>query len=100
MVEAVQTGGPSGGCIPASLLDTTVDYDSLNKVGSMMGSGGMVVMAQETSMVEVGQFYMEFCRGETCGKCIPCRTGTVQLYALLTKILNKQATSLDLERLE
>ncbi len=99
-VKAVQTGGPSGGCIPASMLDTPVDYKSLSSVGSMMGSGGMVVMDKETSMVEVAQFYMEFCRGETCGKCVPCRTGTVQLYALLTKILNKQATSLDLERLE
>ncbi|NES69536.1 MAG: NADH-quinone oxidoreductase subunit L, partial [Okeania sp. SIO2D1] len=99
-VKAVQTGGPSGGCIPVSMLDTPVDYDSLSKVGSMMGSGGMVIMDKETSMVEVAQFYMEFCRGETCGKCIPCRTGTVQLYALLTKILNKQATSIDLERLE
>ncbi|NES75651.1 MULTISPECIES: NuoF family protein [Okeania] len=99
-VKAVQTGGPSGGCIPVSMIDTPVDYDSLSKVGSMMGSGGMVIMDKETSMVEVAQFYMEFCRGETCGKCIPCRTGTVQLYALLTKILNKQATSIDLERLE
>ncbi|GAB4239517.1 MAG: NADH-ubiquinone oxidoreductase-F iron-sulfur binding region domain-containing protein [Stanieria sp.] len=99
-VKAVQTGGPSGGCIPASMLDTTVDYDSLTKVGSMMGSGGMVVMDQETSMVEVAQFYMEFCRGETCGKCVPCRTGTVQLYGLLTKILNKQATQADLEKLK
>lgn len=99
-VKAVQTGGPSGGCIPASMLDTPVDYDSLSKVGSMMGSGGMVIMDKETSMVEVAQFYMEFCRGETCGKCVPCRTGTVQLYALLTKILNKQATYLDIERLE
>ncbi|NER07827.1 MAG: NADH-quinone oxidoreductase subunit L, partial [Okeania sp. SIO3C4] len=99
-VKAVQTGGPSGGCIPVSMLDTPVDYNSLSKVGSMMGSGGMVIMDKETSMVEVAQFYMEFCRGETCGKCIPCRTGTVQLYALLTKILNKQATALDLERLE
>ncbi|NEP40049.1 MAG: NADH-quinone oxidoreductase subunit L [Okeania sp. SIO2G4] len=99
-VKAVQTGGPSGGCIPVSMIDTPVDYDSLSKVGSMMGSGGMVIMDKETSMVEVAQFYMEFCRGETCGKCIPCRTGTVQLYALLTKILNKQATAIDLERLE
>ncbi len=99
-VKAVQTGGPSGGCIPASMLDTPVDYDSLNQVGSMMGSGGMVVMDKETSMVEVAQFYMEFCRGETCGKCVPCRTGTVQLYGLLTKILNKQATAADLAKLE
>lgn len=99
-VKAVQTGGPSGGCIPASLLDTPVDYNSLIKIGSMMGSGGMVVMDQETSMVEVAQFYMEFCRGETCGKCIPCRTGTVQLYGLLTKLLKKQATPADLAMLE
>jgi bidirectional [NiFe] hydrogenase diaphorase subunit len=99
-VKAIQTGGPSGGCIPASLLDTPVDYDSLTKVGSMMGSGGMVVMDQETSMVEVARFYMEFCREESCGKCIPCRAGTVQLYDLLTKILNKQATKADLEKME
>ncbi len=99
-VKAVQTGGPSGGCIPADLLDTSVDYESLSAVGSMMGSGGMVVMDDETSMVEVAQFYMEFCRGETCGKCVPCRTGTVQLYAMLSKILNRQATAADLTRME
>lgn len=99
-VKAVQTGGPSGGCIPSSLLDTPVDYDSLVAIGSMMGSGGMVVMGQDTNMVEVAQFYMEFCRGETCGKCIPCRTGTVQLYALLTKLLKRQATQADLDKLE
>ncbi len=99
-VKAVQTGGPSGGCIPASMLDTPVDYDSLKAVGSMMGSGGMVVMDHETSMVEVAQFYMEFCRGETCGKCVPCRTGTVQLYAMLTKILKGEATEIDLEVME
>jgi bidirectional [NiFe] hydrogenase diaphorase subunit len=99
-VKAVQTGGPSGGCIPASLLDTPVDYDSLTKVGSMMGSGGMVVMDQSTSMVEVAQFYMEFCREESCGKCIPCRAGTVQLHELLTKIIKGQAISADLKKLE
>lgn len=99
-VKAVQTGGPSGGCIPASLLDTPVDYDSLVAIGSMMGSGGMVVMGQDTSMVEVARFYMEFCRGETCGKCVPCRTGTVQLYAMLTKIIKGEATEADLEKLE
>jgi len=98
-VKAVQTGGPSGGCIPASLLDTSVDYESLGKVGSMMGSGGMVVMDKETSMVEVARFYMEFCRGETCGKCIPCRAGTVQMYQALNKIINGEATELDLEKL-
>ncbi|MDJ0572999.1 MAG: NADH-quinone oxidoreductase subunit NuoF [Pleurocapsa sp. MO_192.B19] len=99
-VKAVQTGGPSGGCIPASMLDIPVDYDSLSKIGSMMGSGGMVVMDRDTSMVEVAQFYMQFCREESCGKCVPCRTGTVQLYELLTKILRKQATPADLEKLE
>jgi bidirectional [NiFe] hydrogenase diaphorase subunit len=99
-VKAVQTGGPSGGCIPRHLLDTPVDYDSLRAVGSMMGSGGMVVMDQNTSMVEIAQFYMEFCRGETCGKCVPCRTGTVQLYGLLTKILRGQATEADLAQLK
>jgi len=99
-VKAVQTGGPSGGCIPASLLDTSVDYESLAKVGSMMGSGGMVVMDQDTSMVEVSRFYMEFCRGETCGKCIPCRAGTVQMYEALTKIINGEATEADLVKLE
>lgn len=99
-VKAVQTGGPSGGCIPASLLDTPVDYDSLMAIGSMMGSGGMVVMDEQTNMVEVARFYMEFCRGESCGKCIPCRAGTVQLYSLLTKMINRQATAADLELLE
>jgi bidirectional [NiFe] hydrogenase diaphorase subunit len=99
-VKAVQTGGPSGGCIPISALDTPVDYESLAALGSMMGSGGMVVMDEDTSMVQVSQFYMEFCRGETCGKCIPCRVGTVQMYHLLTKILNRQATQVDLEKLK
>lgn len=99
-VKAVQTGGPSGGCIPAQLLDTPVDYESLQKLGTIMGSGGMIVMDDQTSMVEIARFYMEFCRGETCGKCVPCRTGTVQLYALLTKLINQQATQADLEQLE
>jgi bidirectional [NiFe] hydrogenase diaphorase subunit len=99
-VKAVQTGGPSGGCIPGTALDTPVDYESLAKLGSMMGSGGMVVLDQDSSMVEIAQFYMEFCRGETCGKCIPCRAGTVQMYQALTKILNRQATMEDLAQLE
>ncbi len=99
-VKAVQTGGPSGGCIPAHLLDTPVDYESLTKLGSMMGSGGMVVMDQNTNMVDVAQFYMEFCREESCGKCIPCRAGTVQMHEMLTKILQGKATLTDLEKLE
>jgi bidirectional [NiFe] hydrogenase diaphorase subunit len=99
-VKAVQTGGPSGGCIPAEFFDTPVDYESLVKLGTMMGSGGAIVMDEETSMVEIARFYMEFCRGESCGKCVPCRAGTVQLYALLSKLLNRQANITDLEQLE
>src|SRR6185369_4332736 len=77
-IKAVQTGGPSGGCIPAEALDTPVDYESLLQVGSIMGSGGMIVMDQDTRMVDVAKFFMEFCRDESCGKCVPCRVGTVQ----------------------
>ncbi len=99
-IKAVQTGGPSGGCIPLSLLDTPVDYDSLVAIGSMMGSGGMVVMDGTTNMVGVAKFYMEFCKEESCGKCIPCRAGTVQLYDMLTYLLSKQATADDLRKLE
>jgi bidirectional [NiFe] hydrogenase diaphorase subunit len=99
-VKAVQTGGPSGGCIPAEFFDTPVDYESLVKLGTMMGSGGAIIMDEETSMVEIARFYMEFCRCESCGKCVPCRAGTVQLYALLSKLLDKQATKTDLDKLE
>jgi bidirectional [NiFe] hydrogenase diaphorase subunit len=99
-VKAVQTGGPSGGCIPAKLFDTPVDYDSLMKVGSIMGSGGMVVMDDTTNMVDVARFYMQFCMEESCGKCIPCRAGTAQMYNLLTKILDRKGTLKDLESLE
>ena len=99
-VKAVQTGGPSGGCIPAEALDTPVDYESLMKVGSIMGSGGMIVMDQSTQMVDVARFFMEFCMDESCGKCIPCRTGTVQLHHLLDKIIKRQGSLEDLKRLE
>ena len=99
-VKAVQTGGPSGGCIPADLFDTPVDYESLQQLGTIMGSGGMIVMDETTSMVEIARFYMEFCRGETCGKCVPCRAGTVQLHELLTKIMKREATIADLNQLE
>lgn len=99
-VKAIQTGGPSGGCIPAAYFETPVDYESLGKLGSIMGSGGMVVMDETTNMVEVAQFYMGFCQEESCGKCIPCRAGTVQMYQLLTKIVNKEATAEDLESLK
>jgi bidirectional [NiFe] hydrogenase diaphorase subunit len=99
-VKAVQTGGPSGGCIPASLFETPVDYDSLGQVGSIMGSGGMIVMDESTSMVDVAHFFVEFCRDESCGKCIPCRAGTVQMERLLTKIRAGQANAHDLRQLE
>ncbi|MEI6321735.1 MAG: NuoF family protein [bacterium] len=99
-IKAVQTGGPSGGCIPVELFDTPVDYESLMKVGSIMGSGGMVVMDEETNMVDVAKFYMEFCVEESCGKCIPCRVGTVQMLNLLKKILDRKGTIRDLEALE
>lgn len=100
VVKAVQTGGPSGGCIPASAFDSSVDYESLTQLGSMMGSGGMIVMDETTNMVDVARFFMEFCMDESCGKCIPCRVGTVQLYKLLTKISEGKASFADLEQLE
>jgi len=99
-VKSVQTGGPSGGCIPAEYLDTPVDYESLGKLGSIMGSGGMVVMDDSTNMVEIAKFYMEFCMEESCGKCIPCRAGTVQMFNLLEKITQRKATARDLAKLE
>src|SRR3974390_1374383 len=99
-IKAVQTGGPSGGCIPAEALDTPVDYDSLARLGSIMGSGGMIVMDEGTQMVDVARFFMEFCMDESCGKCIPCRAGTVQMHGLLTRILGRKATARDLQKLE
>jgi bidirectional [NiFe] hydrogenase diaphorase subunit len=99
-VKAVQTGGPSGGCIPREHFDTPVDYESLVSLGSIMGSGGMVVMDEHTNMVDVARFYMQFCMEESCGKCIPCRAGTVQMYELLTKIVQRRGTMKDLEQLE
>ncbi len=99
-IKAVQTGGPSGGCIPSQHLDTPVDYESLGKLGSIMGSGGMIVMDDSTNMVEIARFFMEFCMDESCGKCIPCRAGTVQMHHLLDKIINRKATARDLAKLE
>jgi bidirectional [NiFe] hydrogenase diaphorase subunit len=97
--KAVQTGGPSGGCIPEQFLDVPVDYESLSQVGSIMGSGGMIVMDETSCMVNVARFFMEFCMTESCGKCIPCRAGTAQMYDLLTKICQGIATNRDLELL-
>ena len=99
-VKAVQTGGPSGGCIPEWLLDTPVDYQSLLALGSMMGSGGMVVMGETTSMPEVARHFMRFSRHESCGKCIPCRAGTVQLEQLLDRFVERRAVPDDMARLE
>lgn len=86
--------------IPALAFDTPVDYESLIELGSIMGSGGMIVMDQSTNMVDVARFFMEFCMDESCGKCIPCRVGTVQLHRLLTKIRQGEASLADLELLE
>jgi len=98
--KAVQTGGPSGGCIPAEYLDTPVEYESLKKLGTHMGSGGMIVMDETSCMVDVARYFMEFCMSESCGKCIPCRVGTAQMYDLLTKITSGAATVDDLAMLE
>ncbi len=99
-VKAVQTGGPSGGCIPARHLDTPVDYESLAELGSIMGSGGMIVMDDSNNMVDVARFFMQFCMDESCGKCLPCRAGTVQMHGLLEKIRDRRATADDLALLE
>lgn len=99
-VKAVQTGGPSGGCIPVELFDTKVDYESLSAVGSIMGSGGMIVMDETTNMVEIAKFFIEFCVDESCGKCIPCRAGTVQIHKILDKISKGEGTQEDLKNLE
>ncbi len=98
--KAVQTGGPSGGCLPASQLDMPVDYDSLRDLGTIMGSGGMIVMDEGSSMVDVARYFMEFCMTESCGKCVPCRAGTQQMHALLDKISKAEATPEDLALLE
>jgi bidirectional [NiFe] hydrogenase diaphorase subunit len=98
--KAVQTGGPSGGCVPEQDLDMPVDYDSLAAVGSIMGSGGMIVMDDTSCMVDVAKFFMDFCRTESCGKCIPCRVGTGHIHNLLTKICEGEAEAADLELLE
>jgi bidirectional [NiFe] hydrogenase diaphorase subunit len=98
--KAVQTGGPSGGCIPEECLDVAVDYESLAGIGSIMGSGGMIVMDSASCMVDVAKYFMDFCKTESCGKCVPCRVGTAHLYDLLQKITAGTATSNDLALLE
>ena len=98
--KAAQTGGPSGGCIPASLIDTPIDYDNLMAIGSMMGSGGLIVMDEDTCMVDIAKFFLEFTVDESCGKCTPCRVGTKRLLELLEKITSGNGTMRDLERIE
>lgn len=98
--KAAQTGGPSGGCIPAAHLDAPLDYESLTALGAIVGSGGLIILDDTSCMVDVARYYMEFCVDESCGKCIPCRAGTRQVYEILTTICEGQATMADLERLE
>lgn len=98
--KAVQTGGPSGGCIPAELLDLPIDYERLTEVGSMMGSGGMVVMDEDTCMVDVARYFMDFLRDESCGKCLSCREGTQRMFEILTRICEGRGSEADLELLE
>ena len=98
--KAVQTGGPSGGCITAQNLDTPIDYDSLTALGSMMGSGGMIVLDEDNCMVDVARFYLDFVKDESCGKCTPCRIGTKRMLEILDKITNGEGTLEDLDRLE
>ena len=98
--KAAQTGGPSGGCIPIDYLDTPVDYESLRALGSIMGSGGLIIMDDHSCMVDVAKFFMEFCMDESCGKCAPCRVGTVEMHRILERITNGSATAGDLAILE
>jgi len=98
--KAAQTGGPSGGCIPESHLDTPIDYDSLMAIGSMMGSGGLIVMDEDNCMVDIAKFFLEFTQDESCGKCPPCRIGTKRMYEILDRITKGQGQEGDIEKLE
>ena len=98
--KAVQTGGPSGGCIPSSMLDLPIDFDTLTKAGSMMGSGGMIVMDEDTCMVDVARYFLNFTQEESCGKCVPCRIGTKQLVDILTRITQGKGEEKDIKRLK
>jgi len=99
-LKAVQTGGPSGGCIPSSMLDLSVDYESLAKVGSIVGSGGMIVLDEDNCMVNMAHYFVQFTQEESCGKCVPCRVGTKRLLEILERITKGQGREDDLERLE
>jgi NADH-quinone oxidoreductase subunit F len=97
--KAVQTGGPSGGCIPVEALDVRIDYDNLVAMGSMMGSGGMIVMDEDNCMVDIAKFYLDFTMEESCGKCTPCRIGNKRIHEMLTAITEGKGTMEDLEKL-
>ena len=98
--KAAQTGGPSGGCIPAHYLDTPIDYESLSSIGSMMGSGGLIVMDESKCMVNIAKFFLEFTVDESCGKCPPCRIGTKRMLEILTRITEGKGKEGDIEKLE
>ncbi len=98
--KAAQTGGPSGGCIPASYQDIAIDYESLSGIGSMMGSGGLIVLDEDNCMVDIAKFYLQFTVDESCGKCTPCRIGTKRLYEMLCKVTEGKATLDDLDKME
>jgi NADH:ubiquinone oxidoreductase subunit F (NADH-binding)/(2Fe-2S) ferredoxin/NAD-dependent dihydropyrimidine dehydrogenase PreA subunit len=98
--KAVQTGGPSGGVITEADLDTPIDYESLKSIGSMMGSGGMIVMDEDNNMVEIAKFYLDFTQDESCGKCTPCRIGTKRMYEILERLVNLEGDMSDLQKLE
>jgi len=99
-IKAVQTGGPSGGCIPYSLIDTPVDFESLDKIGSIMGSGGMVVMDEDTCMVDIAKFFIDFTVSESCGKCTPCRIGNKRMLEILNRIVDGKAAPIELDELK
>jgi bidirectional [NiFe] hydrogenase diaphorase subunit len=98
--KAAQTGGPSGGCIPLKHIDTPMDYDSLLALGSIMGSGGLIVMDEDVAMPDVARFFMRFCMDESCGKCLPCRAGTYEMHELLDALIGGRGTAATLARLE
>jgi bidirectional [NiFe] hydrogenase diaphorase subunit len=100
LFKAAQTGGPSGGCIPAEHLDTSMDYESLRALGSIMGSGGLIILDDTSSMPDIAKFFMQFCMDESCGKCLPCRVGTVQMYRILERFTDGAASRADLQKLE
>jgi NADH-quinone oxidoreductase subunit F/NADP-reducing hydrogenase subunit HndC len=100
VIKAVQTGGPSGGCIPEGYLDTKIDYESLSSAGSIMGSGGMIVIDEDSCMVNIARFFLEFTQNESCGKCTPCREGTKRMLEILTRITDGKGEAEDIEKLE